>query len=410
MPSVEATTLAKAEVSHWNKHHEQSSLSDITLRAHAALDTSKIDAFASAMSKLSDALLTTDGFNIADLARIAYDSAPIYMSTFEEGSSSPGLHDLAQVLDGLAASQLVPTAVATAASKARAALADVILANSLGEIRKARKQAGFHIELSRGTDLTEEKLASYGKLASQWAKASGWKKVLDALAQNADGTAPQVERDVTNAEAAGPGALPVITFSSTDADVQNARVLLAVHEADGTLTFRGLLGAGIVEPNASYEFTWDGQGMTVGGTPAMMVPWIDVGDDPDNTVLQAPGVITETDGTVTEVTLVFGNNDESATTFISKYEEMSSTHTLDEIVSTDPGATFTPRLLSFNPDTKESELVLGKPVPIPASGELPLALQPVPAGDYVLVTQIDDVWGNRTVAQDPIKLVEPVMP
>ncbi len=403
-PTAQTTDLARSEVGFWDAQHKMSSTSDIVLRSHIGLDATKLDALASASAVLTQAIVASDQFTATDLARIAHDAAPTYSTTFEEGASSPGLHDFGQVLDALTTTEGVPADIVDAATKARAALADATLASAQGSLRASKKQAGLHIELSSGADLNPEKLASYRDRASQWTKAAGWDGILKLLDDGADQVPPEAVHAVANATEAGPSAIPTLTFSSPSTDVMQGRVLLATPGSSGAIVLRGIIGQGDVAPKTDYEFPWDGKAVTVAGQPAVLANWLDAGgDDADNAIVKIPGVMKDGDEEV-PAALVFGNADEKATYMVSVYNGSAISQTLKAIHTASPTATFTPILPSINLTTGEETDLHGTPIAIPESGELTVSLESVPAGDYILLTQLFDVWGNKTTVQDSVTL------
>jgi len=408
-PNASPHAIAAAEVTQWDAHHTApgNPVSDAVLRTHIALDASKLEALAQATSALTAAILGSETFTAADLARIAHNAAPAYGAQFETGSQLPGLHDFGQVLALLASTEGVPADIVDAATQASAALSGATIGVSLGEFRAAKGQAGFHIELGLGTQLDAQRLTAYGKRASEWSASSGWGELLKLLSDSADQEPPLVEHSIANGDNAGPLAIPTITFSSTAADVQSGRVQLAKVDDDGAVLVRGIIGEGSVTPGEEYEFSWDGHAVTVEGQAAMLLRWSDDGNpDDEDGLLKIPGFLKSSDGEEAEASLVFANGDETASYVIVTSEGAASplSFTLAELRQMDDTGTFTPFLVSQNLASKAVTIVKGQPIALPETGELELGLEPVPVGKYMIVTQVFDVWGNQTSTQDAVTL------
>jgi hypothetical protein len=411
--TAEPTEIAATEVTHWDAHHttKSSTNSDAVLRSHIGLDASKLGALADAAAGLSDAILKSETFTAADLARIAHNAAPAYGADFETGSSMPGLHDLGQLLDGLAATAGVPADIVDAATQARSALSATTLGVSLGAMRADAKQSGFHVELGLGTQLDATRLASYGTRASEWSAATGWDGLLKLLHDSADEEAPVIEHSVANADAAGPGVLPLVTFSTASADVQSGKVFLAKPGEDGALVIRGIIGQGSVAPNDEVQFEWDGHAVAVEGQPAMLLNWSDDGNpDDESALLKVPGFLKGADGETTEASLLFSNSDDVASyVIVSQAEAAPVSLSLTELRAMDETFTFTPFLISQN-SAGETTPLPGEPIAIPESGTLAITTQGVEPGQYLLVTRLFDVWGNAASVKDLVTVSEAFEP
>jgi len=71
-PDATANTIATEEVAHWDAHHASASQSDSYVRAHAALDLSQCDAYATSWETLSSTMLASSGLDWLEVARQQY--------------------------------------------------------------------------------------------------------------------------------------------------------------------------------------------------------------------------------------------------------------------------------------------------------------------------------------------------
>lgn len=407
-PDDAAVDVAKAEVGFWEKHHAKASANDALLRSHVALDLSALSEFAASAQALTTALQESTTFPVVELGRAGFYALPPYASQFENaGSSSPGLRDLGQVLDSLAATES-DAAVAGAASAARQSLEAMVLARSQGTIRDASGQASLHVEMSPASQLGPKLLASYADRAAQWSKASGWQGLLGTLADASDAEPPTFDHSVSNADGASAAAPPVLQLTTVDADTAKGAVYLGRAIDDQTIAFLGLVGSGLLEPASDFTFAWDGTVATFpDGQPAMLDIWLDVGSGNADPVLMAPGVLTA-GGEQLETALVFTPSEGAASAAVVSLGEVSSTLGLGEILQSYPDATFTPYYVGIDVSTGERGLLTGDPIPLPTSGELAFSTQYVAAGTYLFFTSVTDVWGNSTTEPDAFQLAEPL--
>lgn len=410
-PDASATAFGKAEVGHWNAHHETATTNDALLRSHAAIELSKLEAFATATADLSSAISESSSFDPVDLGRGSFLALPPYASQFENaGSSLPGLHDAGQVLDALAKSDSDPD-VAAAATKARSALDDLLIASSQGSLRTDAEQAGVHLELGAASTLTSDKLAEYKQRAASWDKATRWSGVLATLAAGADSEPPTFEHSVDNADGASASAPPVLHFSTPDVDAAKATLYLGRDLDADNLLLLGLVGTAPIEPKEPYDFGWDGTVATFADDqPAMLDLWLDTGSANGDLVLMVPGLL---DGAADEslVTyLVFSSSEAGPSVAVVSLGDVASTLTVGEIAQSAPDATFSPLYYVVNRTNGETQLVNGDPIPLPSSGTFELKASFVSAGGYYFFSALTDVWGNQGINVDGFQLTEPLGP
>jgi hypothetical protein len=405
-----ASAFAEAEVSRWDAHHAEASANDALLRSHAAIDLTKVEAFAEATLALTSALEQSDSFDVVELGRDGFLSLPPYASQFENaGSSLPGLRDAGQVLDALAESPSDAN-VAAAAAEARSALDDMLLATSQGSIREDAGQAGLHLELGAAATLTANRIAEYEGRASEWDGATGWHDLLGALATGADGDPPTYTHSVDNADGATASAPPVLHFNSPDADVAKATLYLGTDLGSGTIVLLGLIGSSPIEADSDYEFPWDGIATTFADNqPAMLDIWLDTGASAEP-VLMIPGLLSGAASEPLMTSLVFAPSEGGASVAVVSLGSVASTLSVAELVQSAPEATFSPLYYVIDTGTGETQLVAGDPMPLPASGTFELSSTYVTAGTYYFFSSLTDVWGNAGIEADAFALAEPLGP
>ena len=72
--------------------------------------------------------------------------------------------------------------------------------------------------------------------------------------------------------------------------------------------------------------------------------------------------------------------------------------------------TFVPIYYQVDMSTGDVATASGDPIAIPSSGTLAFVPDYAPAGDYILMTTLTDVWGNAATALDACTLAEPLGP
>jgi len=410
-PDDDALALAAFEVESWDAHHADASANDALLRSHAALDTAGLGPLAEASTALTDALRQSATFDPVELGRSGFFALPPYASQFENaGSQQPGLRDLGQVADALAKSTS-DEAVANAAGVLRAALDDLVIASSQGSLRAAAGQVGVHVELSLASQITPDKAAEYGDRAADWVAASHWNDVLDMLTGNADAAPPDFTHSVLNGEGATAAAPPVLEFATADDDAAKGAVYLGVPLDEQTLLLLGLVGSGTLDAAGAYEFAWDGSVAAFeDGQPASLDVWLDSGPGGGEPVLMIPGYLLGAAQEALLTHLVLTPSEGAASAAVVSLGSVASTMSLAEIAAAAPGAAFVPLYYQVDIATGNIATATGEAIPIPESGSLPLVPDFAPAGEYVLLTTLTDVWGNQSSALDACVLAEPLGP
>jgi hypothetical protein len=405
-PDAPMAELAAAEVAHWDAHHANNGINDSLLRSHAALDLTKMNAFAAAANGLAVALEGSETFDFTELARSAFFAVSPYYSQLEAGSNAPGLRDAGQVLSALSLAETDP-AVAQAAQNALDALEQIVLASSQGSLR-AGSQIGFHIEQTLGSNLTPDLLGAYRTNAAEWVSASRWDRVLELASAAADTTPPVFAHLVTNAEAATRIAPPVLQFSSEDVTAAKGAVYVGVQTSANAMVSLGLVGAGLIEPGAVNEFPWDGTVLGFGdGQFGAVDVWLDVpsGAQP---ILSISGLIGNGTSEPYWADLLFAAGDAVARVAVLAAGDQPMTLSTYEISLALPGATFTPVYWEYS-DGAVPTVVTGNPLSVLAEG-FELFSVYVNPGNYYLLTSVTDIWGNSSTEADPLTLTEALGP
>jgi len=405
-----AQDLAVAEVTQWDAHHVEASANDALLRSHVAIDLSQVDAFAETTAGFTTTLAESSAFDAIDLGRSGFFALPPYASQFENaGSSQPGLRDAGQLFDALAQTSSDPD-VASAAGEARTALDAMILHSSQGSIRRSAAQAGVHVELSLASQITPEKASEYDERASTWVAASGWPAVLGALTNGADAAPPAFTHSVLNGGGASVDLPPVLEFATDDQDVAKAAVYLGAQLDAETMIVLGLIGSGTIEPGG-YEFAWDGTLAAFSdGQPAMLDIWLDGASNTLEPVLMTPGLLDGVGPEPLMANLLFTPSEGAASVFVVSLGSVASTLSVAEVAAAAPGATFSPLYYGVDLTSGATSLVSGDPMALPSSGAFEFVPEFAPAGEYMFMTGLTDVWGNQGVELDLCVLEEPLGP
>ena len=395
-PDADITELAAAEAEIWDAHHATMGPEDALLRSHASIDAAAIPAFVDAFALFSDAFLQSPAAAGESVGRGAYFALPGYFAeSIATLAQAPNLRDVLQFLGAMTDAE--DPALADAASTAMAALDDAVLQTINGSLRAPLSQIGVHIELPPATEV-EWRLDRYAELAPRWVEQTGWDAGLTGLAELADTTAPIVTTDLETE----PGTL---IFFAEGTDVAAADIQLAAFdEHDDTVRVLGLIGSGAIDPGFEYGFSWEGSLLQIGAGDqaqfASVFPFARLGLTEDDAVplLAVPGLLVGS-GEELEAVLPFQVGDTEADAIVIE-DEWGQTAVIP--LEYAYGYQFIPVIPELSAETGEVTLGEGTPLDIPASGGLPLDEAPAPAGDYMLVTTVFDVWGNSEPVVDPV--------
>jgi hypothetical protein len=390
-PYLSGAGFAALEVDAWDAHH--AGPGDLLARAHAALDLTRMPAYAGAWSALSTAMLTTSPDWLA-VARDQLAAAPGYgVEGTAAAGGQPVLRDAGQLLDALAA-RTGDGAVADAAAEARSALDALVLGNALGGARRARSQAGVHLEAPLGSRWGSRPPAYE---ALEWAAITGWANVLDSLALNDDGQEPSFERGAENTSGPTLQNPPRVHVISYDADAAVARLSVA----GGTGTAYGAAAELGLEPNVWSTLEWDGNlaALQDGASSSFVFlrPWLRV---PTGAVWLVPGQIWDGVAAI-EAHAVVIEGEPSVETVAIRVNGASVILALADF----RGLDFIPSLW----DEPSGARVAGPPLAIPDSPAASLVFQrtSAPAGTYELTTTVTDVWGRSSSASDVVVVTAP---
>lgn len=393
-PSASLREIAIAETDAYDAHH-QGTVVDALLRAHVTLDMDALPALATAAAGLVSAVQTQP--HALAVGRAVFGSSPGYFNDAfsPEGARMPGLHDIGQVADRLAASS--EPAVAAAAADVQSALGALIIKSSLGGLRAG--QSGMHVELTPASQVSDELLTAYGQLAPSWDEATGWSSLIANVASQADARPPVVAGTPVS------GAVSGVDFRVDDTDVADARIELAYRTAGGSFGL-GLIGAGAVDPGADLSFTWDGTvfAMTTsdGVESLCALPW-NVAYGPDGSaeipVLFTPGIVSA-GGAETLVMLVF--DPATGTAPLLLVPEIATDTWSTVAVPEAAGASFQP-LVPWYGDAGETDVARLGTVAI-GSGALMVTTARLPADRYQLWLGVRDVWGNESLTPFDVDL------
>lgn len=403
-PNMTAQAFAQTEVAKWDAYHSNpSSISDIYLRSHVAVDNAKVAEFSAAMKDLVDTIRATkgSGTTLPDGEAIAASAAfslPVYGVTASQKTNSAQYRDVGQFL-----TNLIVRVGGDIGAKAQIAIDKLIameLGKSYGIFRDPSQydQLAFQIALPEISMITDVVLADYATKSAAWNTATGWGGFLTDLKATKPDTKPTgVQTRVGD----------TATFTPNSSAVSFATMELLQNISETYVNY-GAVYFGVVDQGIPYPMTWDRKIWKVGSLsqPSAVVPWIYRANEDfalltaitDN-LLGAYGQISETTtkGTTTTTgVLVFSSNltsDQTTATAIAQNNNgVWDISPIVDFVKEHKDAAFKPALLNYT----NGELYFGSNTAeaLPANGIVAVSKATVDGGTYIFQTTLDDVWGN----------------
>jgi Clostripain family len=395
-----AAALGAAEVATWDAHHVGASANDAILRSHIALDMKKLVAFGDAFATFSTAWRAQANFGEGGAARALYFSLPPYMNELAGLQGEPELRDMGQFLNQIVA--IDNTDVGAKAQAALTALQAATLATSQGEVRVAAGQYAMHAQLPVASSLTQETYELYIERSPAWLAQTHWDDALFDYANSNDG----VEPTVNSAVATKSDGNFELSFASADSDVAEVNVFLGRFPDQATTIVQnmGLLAKGMVIPTTlddPYGMTWYRDATVIQdsvGTLHAIAPvvWEDLGSNFNDGSTRPPllavrGFFEPQPGEAYPAVILYEDGASRADTLT--LVDPPITFSFSEVRSDYPGSTFTPvfEVIDFAQQTSTYEP--SEPIAIDLNW-LDVGTNDVLDGEYLLLTEITDVFGN----------------
>jgi hypothetical protein len=387
-PDTTYAALAMADSAAYKTHHS-AQLIDRLLHAHVAL---RLDEMPEVMTRAKALVEAIDSQEAAlAVGRAMFAAAPNYLNSqfTPEGSGNPGLHDIGQVADVLAGAG---GDIGAAANALADSLDGLVLASSLGELRKDA-QVGLNVELTKPFDAAN-KLGDYRTKAAAWIRGTAWDKMIEGVAGFADEQAPAVQGQVV--------ASDTVRFQTADTDIADASFELA-EVVNGVEYGYGFVTAGAITPNTALDMTWGGEVgamQTANGLEAVYAePWAlaYAGDgSPQFKMMFVPGVL-QAGGEEALVMLLFDPMTGQAPVF-AIFDPMSqnwATRTTAELAEAGQGLTFRPIVPTYDQAGNANIVRLGA-INVTAA-PLAVGLATMNPGTYRLNLFAKDLWGNEAL-------------
>ena len=387
-PDTTYAALATADAAAYKAHHQRE-LIDRLLHAHVAL---RLDALPDVMDRAKSLVDAVDSPDAAiAIGRAMFAAAPNYLNSqfTPEGSGNPGLHDIGQVADVLSGAG---GDVGSAANALADSLDGLVLASSLGELRKDA-QVGLNVELTKPFDAAN-KLGDYRTKAAAWVRATAWDRLIEGVAGFADEQPPAVTGEVVAAD--------TVRFETADADVADASFELA-EIVNGTEYAYGFVTAGAISPNVALDMTWGGDVaamQTANGLEAVYAePWAlayAADGSPQFKMMFVPGVL-QAAGEEALVMLLFDPASGQAPVF-AIFDPMSNnwaTRSTAELAMAGQAITFRPIVPTYDANGNANVVRLGA-IAVTAS-PLQVGIASMNPGSYRLNLFAKDLWGNEAL-------------
>jgi hypothetical protein len=394
-PDTSLSDFATRENECWNALHETLGPDDLLLRSHIAVDTSLLEDLANDTASLVDLIQSTDGAAVR-VASAAYGCHPVYYQNADGSVDALAIKDFGQFLDSLAEDTFVPD-IASQATVVRQSLTHLTLASTQGAMRLFH-QGAFNIALPPIDMISGKVFDTYSAKAGPWRADAKWGELLQLLSDGMSHTEPEVTVALLSSIPAAK-----IGVTSAQADIGNVVVSLCKEDGADTYVGYGLVSAGRLTPSVKAEITLTNEKalMTIGdapGQPVRIRPYVLWSDqDPG----QRPGLLAligrvGTDGSMVDwpyASLVISDDDTVATLI-----QTTSLGSISQYLEGHAGTKFAPvslRAVVSGTSIVVTE-VMGTPIPLTADG-VPVQRTNAGTGNYLLLVEVEDVWGNSTV-------------
>lgn len=417
-PGAAVQDFAREEMRTWGLHHRGATASDALFRSKVALDLAQLDAFEGAVRSFSDQLLAGGMMSTEALAREFYVARPTYGAN-DGGDNNPSngdLRDLGQILRGVASSSFAAPALRTSARGASDALARMVIASDAGTYRSMYGQTGLHVAAPTGVQYGAPYESLYRRSASGWATATRWTEVLAATRPGAS-FGPVITRTLVNGVAPTADRLPRVDFFArgavVEAEVHLTRSDPSFVGTGGRWIAYGPVMQSIIEADRPYSASWGGRlfALTTGTSAPqpVTVAWYLKAFEPSTRagagMMSIPGICRDAYGALV-CDLVFRTDTLEVDLVVTRSNGRPSSQSLAEFVRHYGAVTFIPLVVTEDNAGRFLTLLNGTPVSLAAA---PVRVTGVaaPAGLYELRTNVFDVYGRDSFAQDFVDVRAP---
>ncbi len=416
-PNMSAAAFATMELASWETRHKTATTSDIYIRSHVAIDTSKVNAFATAMQNLVTSMRVKTGTALTygkDIAYAAALSVPGYGVNGSQKTESVKYRDLGQFLKKLSAASLGD--VSTNASTALSALSAMEYGVDFGSYRSVTSdpfQLGLNIALPDVGAITSAILADYATKAAAWTGATAWGGFLtDLLASK-----PTDSTGLTQTRTGNSATMTCTEGSNSRVTFGTLNIVRKDPDDATKFVSYGAAYTGVVTSAQANNMTWDGNIWNVGVSqqPAAVLPWIYLANAFGLTAAPASGNLLGAYGQVLELmndkttstqnaVLLFKAGDTAATSIA--YQTPSNlweVSTIASYASEHTNPTFKPALIRWDDTSIGSTLVFGSTITaeaLPKAGSFAVKAVAAPSDTYYFKTTCENSWGDITLVTD----------
>ncbi len=402
-PGASIDEIARAEANAWDEHHREASAEDYLFRSHAAFDTVKFEDFLGASQALVTAARASKP---AAVASALYATVPAYFSGETRDSQTPRLRDVGNILGRLSGSS--EPGLAAAAARALAAARKAKLAGASGASRA--EQLGLHVFAGPIAQLTDQQLLAYPRLADPWNRATGWADLLSATRAARSMEKPQQKGEVVAAPVPTLQNPPAVNLqvSGNDLGMMVAVLVQQNPQDDMQLLVNGNIDAALVSASGTFTVRWSGRRHVIDTRPEPLLvtaqPWLYTLQDERLTLsfYSIDGLLVAGDQQIPVSLLATPEGVAGAVVL----QNPPVVLTFEDVAASIEGqAMFVPLVTTYDDRKKKFEDIPSKfGVYLPPEGALKVVQQPVPAGGYAMLIDVEDVWGNFNLQFYPIIL------
>jgi hypothetical protein len=272
----------------------------------------------------------------------------------------------------------------------------------------------MHVFAGPIASLSDQQVMAYPRLADPWARATGWADLLSSTRAARAMEPPQQQGEVMAPMVPTLQNPPLVKvqISGNDLGSMGAALVQQNPMDELQLLVNGNIDAALVSEGGSFTIRWTGRRHVLDTSPEPLVvtaqPWLYTVQD-QKLVLSFYAIegLLVVDGEQIPVSLLATPEGVASAVVLKDPVAVLNFEDVLDAVEGETQPMFVPLVNTYDDRKKTFENVPSKTgVYLPRQGALRVVQQPVPAGNYAVLVDVEDVWGNQSYQFYPIYLTQ----